>query len=94
MRLLYWKGQTSFGVGIPLVYKWVQSVVLRSPKKNKRKSYSFAAIITVHLNILLKVIPRSHSNVQVTVSLKVVSHKRRRKCTLESYDRFTNSWDL
>jgi hypothetical protein len=28
---------------------------------------------------------------QVTVSLKVVSRKRRRKCTLKSYDRFTNS---
>ena len=26
-----------------------------------------------------------------TVSLKVVSRKRRRKCTLKSYDRFTNS---
>ena len=31
---------------------------------------------------------------QATVSLKVVSRKRRRKCTLKSYDRFTNSWDL
>ena len=29
-----------------------------------------------------------------TVSLKVVSRKRRRKCTLKSYDRFTNSQDL
>ena len=28
---------------------------------------------------------------QATVSLKVVSRKRRRKCTLKSYDRFTNS---
>jgi len=28
---------------------------------------------------------------QATVSLKVVGRKRRRKCTLESYDRFTNS---
>jgi hypothetical protein len=27
---------------------------------------------------------------QVTVSLKVVSRKRRRKCTPKSYDRFTN----
>ena len=26
-----------------------------------------------------------------TVPLKVVSRKRRRKCTLKSYDRFTNS---
>jgi hypothetical protein len=26
-----------------------------------------------------------------TVSLKVISRKRRRKCTLKSYDRFTNS---
>ena len=32
---------------------------------------------------------------QATVSLKVVSRKRRRKCTLKlSYDRFTNSKDL
>ena len=31
---------------------------------------------------------------QATVSLKVVSRKRRRKCTLTSYDRFTNSQDL
>jgi hypothetical protein len=29
--------------------------------------------------------------VQATVSLKVVSRKRRRKCTLKSYDRLTNS---
>ena len=28
---------------------------------------------------------------QATVSLKIVSRKRRRKCTLKSYDRFTNS---
>ena len=28
---------------------------------------------------------------QATVSLKVVSRKRRGKCTLKSYDRFTNS---
>jgi len=26
-----------------------------------------------------------------TVSLKVASRKRKRKCTLKSYDRFTNS---
>ena len=30
-------------------------------------------------------------SIQATVSLKVVSRKRRRKCTLKSYDRFTNS---
>ena len=29
-----------------------------------------------------------------TVSLKVVSHKRRRKCTRKRYDRFINSSDL
>jgi hypothetical protein len=28
------------------------------------------------------------------VSLKVASRKRRRKCTLKIYDRFTNSSDL
>ena len=28
---------------------------------------------------------------QATVSLKIVSRKRRRKCTLKSYNRFTNS---
>jgi hypothetical protein len=28
---------------------------------------------------------------QATVSLKVASRQRRRKCTLKSYDRFTNS---
>ena len=28
---------------------------------------------------------------QATVSLKVVRRKRRRKCTLKSYDRFTNT---
>ena len=33
----------------------------------------------------------SKINVLATVSLKVVSRKRRRKCTLKSYDRFTNS---
>ena len=31
---------------------------------------------------------------QVTVSLKIASRKRRHKCTLKSYDRFTNSQDL
>ena len=31
---------------------------------------------------------------QATVSPKVVSRKRRRKCTLKSYDRFINSQDL
>jgi hypothetical protein len=31
---------------------------------------------------------------QVTVSLKIASRKRRHKCTLKSYDRFTNSYDL
>ena len=33
-------------------------------------------------------------NNQASISLKVVSRKRRRKCTLKSYDRFTNSYDL
>jgi hypothetical protein len=33
-------------------------------------------------------------NNQASVSLKVVSHKGRRKCTVKSYDRFTNSYDL
>ena len=29
-----------------------------------------------------------------TVSLNIVSRKRRRQCTLKSYDRFTNKYDL
>ena len=35
-------------------------------------------------------IPLNHQDLAI-VSLKVVSRKRRRKCTLKSYDRFTNS---
>ena len=37
--------------------------------------------------VIVSIRPKNHA----IVSLKVVSRKRRRKCTLKSYDRFTNS---
>ena len=52
-------------------------------------------ITTVHLRSLnTENITIMSTEIQATVSLKVVSRKRRRKCTLKSYDRFTNSQDL
>lgn len=39
-----------------------------------------------HLSIFPKLL--------ATVSLKIVSRKRRRKCTFMSYDRFTNKLNL
>jgi hypothetical protein len=47
-------------------------------------------VVNEYISLICHALNNKHTDL-ATASLKVVSRKRRRKCTLKSYDRFTNS---
>ena len=72
-------------------FVWLIVIGILFPLNEKLKLYQTSVLENTIISVLSGLKNINHFVNQATVSLKVVSRKRRLKCTLKRYDRFTNS---